>query len=59
MELKFLSLEGDCTLDEKSSRNQKPASQNAKQEQLDQYRVQNTGKPMTTQEGKKKSQDQD
>lgn len=46
-------------MDEKSSRNQKPISQNAKQEQLDQYRVQNAGKPMTTQEGKKKSQDQD
>lgn len=46
-------------MDEKSDRNHKPASQNAKQKQLDQYRIQNTGKPMTTNEGKKISQDQD
>ncbi|MFB4472615.1 catalase [Oceanobacillus caeni] len=46
-------------MDDKSSRNQKPINRNIKQEQLDQYRVQNTGKPMTTQEGKKRSQDQD
>ncbi|MBS4217283.1 catalase [Bacillus sp. FJAT-49711] len=45
--------------DNSSSRNKKSISENAKQEQLDQYRVQNTGKPMTTQEGKKRSQDQD
>lgn len=43
----------------KPSKNRRPVGNNAKQEQLDQYRVQNTGKPMTTQEGKKKSQDQD
>ena len=46
-------------MDNKSSRNQKPVGNNAKQEQLDQYRIQNAGKPMTTQEGKKRSQDQD
>lgn len=43
----------------KSSRDKKPTNTDAKQEQLDQYRVKNTGKPMTTQEGKKRSQDQD
>ncbi|WP_336823591.1 catalase [Sporosarcina sp. USHLN248] len=32
---------------------------NSKQEQLDQYRVQNTGKPMTTNEGRKISNDQE
>ncbi|MFD1206054.1 catalase [Sporosarcina contaminans] len=32
---------------------------NSKQEQLDQYRVQNTGKPMTTKEGRKISNDQE
>ncbi|MFC0300839.1 catalase [Virgibacillus soli] len=46
-------------MDKKSSRNQKPTGQNLKQAQLDQFRVQNKGKPMTTQEGKKISQDQD
>ncbi|MFD1350915.1 catalase [Oceanobacillus caeni] len=46
-------------MDDKSSRNQKPINRNIKQEQLDQYRVQDSGKPMTTQEGKKRSQDQD
>ncbi|RLL41318.1 catalase [Oceanobacillus piezotolerans] len=46
-------------MDKKSSRNQKPINPDVKQEQLDQYRVQNSGKPMTTQEGKKRSQDQD
>ncbi|WP_062106272.1 catalase [Bacillus niameyensis] len=46
-------------MDEKSSRNKKPINTNTKQEQLDEFRVNNTGKPMTTQEGKKKSQDQD
>ncbi|WP_240377153.1 catalase [Bacillus piscicola] len=33
--------------------------QNAKQEQLDQYRTQNTGKPLTTNQGRKISNDQD
>lgn len=46
-------------MDEKSSRNKKPASQNAKQEQLDQFRIQNTGKPMTTNEGIKVSNDEE
>ncbi|WP_163971839.1 catalase [Oceanobacillus halotolerans] len=46
-------------MDDKSSRNHKHISKNAKQEQLDHYRIKNTGKPMTTKEGKKRSQDQD
>ncbi|MEN1969449.1 catalase [Lentibacillus sp. N15] len=47
-------------MDEKSSRNQKPVNNNdSKQQQLNRYRVQDKGKPMTTQEGKKRSQDQD
>ncbi|WLV25205.1 catalase [Aciduricibacillus chroicocephali] len=46
-------------MDKESSKNQRPACENAKQEQLDQYRIQNAGNPMTTNEGKKISQDQD
>ena len=48
-------------MDEKSSRNLKPGagSNNIKQDQLNQYRISDKGKPMTTQEGKKRSQDQD
>nr|WP_072890547.1 catalase [Ornithinibacillus halophilus] len=46
-------------MDEKSSRNQKPVNKDIKQQQLDQYRVKNTGKPMTTMQGKKRSQDTD
>lgn len=38
-------------------RNNHPAGSNSKQEQLDQYRVQNTGKPLTTREGRKISND--
>lgn len=53
----ILKIRGD-NMDDKSSRNQKPKT-NAKQKQLDQHRVKDTGKPMTTQEGKKRSQDQD
>lgn len=34
-------------------------SENKKQKQLDQYRIENTGKPMTTNEGRKISNDQD
>ncbi|WP_042149002.1 catalase [Paucisalibacillus sp. EB02] len=45
-------------MDDKSSRNQKPPT-DPKQEQLDQFRIQNTGKPMTTLQGKKRSQDTD
>ncbi|WP_340002737.1 catalase [Oceanobacillus sp. FSL K6-0127] len=45
--------------DEKSSKNQKRVNQDFKQEQLDQYRIRDYGQPMTTQEGKKRSQDQD
>ncbi|MCM3638063.1 catalase [Sporosarcina luteola] len=39
-------------MDSKSSKNQKPVGQNPKQDQLDQFRVQNTGKQMTTNEGR-------
>ncbi|MBM7599494.1 catalase [Virgibacillus halotolerans] len=46
-------------MDEKSSRNQNPDNKNKKQEQLDRHRISDFGKPMTTQEGKKRSQDQD
>ena len=46
-------------MDEKSSGNNRQMGQNAKQEQLNQYRISNIGEPMTTQEGKKRSQDQD
>ncbi|MHA6252643.1 catalase [Oceanobacillus sp. CAU 1775] len=45
-------------MDEKSHREENSRQQDAKQEQLDQFRVQNAGKPMTTKEGKKISQDQ-
>ena len=43
----------------KSAGNQKPVNENRKQEQLDQYRVSNRGKPLTTNERKKISNDQD
>ncbi|MEK4304399.1 catalase [Oceanobacillus sp. FSL K6-0251] len=46
-------------MDEKSSRNQHSDNRDVKQDQLDQFRVKDSGKPMTTQEGKKRSQDQD
>jgi catalase len=47
-------------MSEKSSpENNRHTTQNAKQEQLNQYRISNVGEPMTTQEGKKRSQDQD
>lgn len=55
---KTLILRGDNNMDDKPSRNQKPKT-DAKQKQLDQYRIHDAGKPMTTQEGKKRSQDQD
>ncbi|WP_047986411.1 catalase [Ornithinibacillus californiensis] len=44
-------------MDDKSSRKKPPTD--PKQEQLDQYRIQNTGEPMTTLQGKKRSQDTD
>lgn len=47
-------------MDDKSSRNQKPVEKKFKKnEQLDQFRVQNTGKPMTTNQGRKISDDED
>lgn len=46
-------------MDKKSSRNNKSVSQNRKQEQLDQFRVTNKGKPLTTQEGRKISNDEE
>jgi catalase len=44
-------------MDKESSRNQRPLSSDAKQRQLDQYRIQNTGNPMTTNQGRKISND--
>lgn len=44
-------------MDNKSP-NQKPIGQNPKQDQLDQFRVQNTGKQMTTNEGRTISNDE-
>ncbi|MCM3584712.1 catalase [Mesobacillus maritimus] len=44
-------------MDEKKSDNQNPVHKNAKQEQLDEYRIKNTGKPLTTNEGRKISND--
>ncbi|MFD1850649.1 catalase [Oceanobacillus bengalensis] len=44
-------------MDEKSSRHQKHGSIDKKQEQLNQSRIQNTGKPMTTSQGRKISND--
>ncbi|RKD21713.1 catalase HPII [Ammoniphilus oxalaticus] len=48
-------------MDHSSSRNKKGIDgnqQDAKQEQLDQYRIQNTGKPMTTNQGRTISNDE-
>ncbi|MGN7476518.1 catalase [Solibacillus silvestris] len=42
-----------------SSNNKGSVNSNAKQEQLDQFRVQNTGKPLTTNQGRKISNDRD
>lgn len=46
-------------MDDKSSKDEKRVNDNVKQEQLNRYRVSDSGQPMTTQEGKKRSQDQD
>src|SRR5690625_5856283 len=46
-------------MDNKSARNQAPVENNSKQEQLDQYRVQNAGKAMTSNQGRKISNDED
>lgn len=46
-------------MDEQSPRQKKPIRQDAKQRQLDQYRITNAGKPLTTNEGKKLSNDSD
>lgn len=45
-------------MDEKSSRDQQQRDQNAKQAQLDQFRIRNTGNPMTTKQGLKVSNDE-
>ena len=42
---------------DKYSQNKKSVKKDAKQEQLDQYRKSNEGKPLTTQEGRKISND--
>ncbi|MEI3607546.1 catalase [Pseudogracilibacillus sp. SE30717A] len=44
-------------MDNKSSRNREP--ENRKQEQLDQFRIRDTGKPLTTNAGKRLSNDAD
>ena len=46
-------------MNDKSSKDEKRVNDNVKQEQLNRYRVSDSGQPMTTQEGKKRSQDQD
>lgn len=46
-------------MDDKSSRNQKPVNKNLKNQQLDEFRVKNTGKPMTTNQSLKISNDQE
>ncbi|MBP2242927.1 catalase [Cytobacillus eiseniae] len=43
--------------DKSNSENRKPVDGNSKNEQLDQYRVKNTGEPMTTNQGRKISND--
>ena|SRR5690625_2294451 len=45
-------------MDDKSSRNQNFSKTNAKQQQLDQFRISNKGKPLTTKEGRKISNDE-
>ncbi|GIO25407.1 catalase [Ornithinibacillus bavariensis] len=44
-------------MDKESSRNHQSMSSDAKQRQLDQFRIQNTGNPMTTNQGKKLAND--
>ncbi|MFC5465117.1 catalase [Lederbergia graminis] len=46
-------------MDDKTPRNKKPVPTDKKQQQLDQYRIQNTGKPMTTNEGIKIANDEE
>lgn len=41
------------SMSDKGSRDQEPVGENIKQEQLDQYRISNVDKPMTTMQGKK------
>ena len=47
----------DDYMSEDLSKDQNKRATNPKQEQLDQYRIQNTGKPMTTNQGRKISND--
>lgn len=44
-------------MDNMSSRNQKPVGQDPKQEQLEEFRIQNTGNPLTTNQSRKISND--
>ena len=47
-------------MDDKTSKDRKlPSQENAKQQQLDQYRIQNAGKPMTTKQNLKISNDEE
>lgn len=49
----------DEYMDEESSGDQKRDETNAKQEQLDKFRIQNTGKPLTTKQSLKVSNDEE
>ncbi|MGM8366183.1 catalase [Virgibacillus sp. W0181] len=44
-------------MDDQSSRDQNPVNKDGKQKQLDQYRIHDTGEPMTTSQGRKISND--
>lgn len=46
-------------MDEKPSRNQKSDGENAKQKQLNKFRIQNAGKPLTTKQSLKVSNDEE
>lgn len=46
-------------MDERTSRNEKRVNENSKQKQLDKYRIKNAGKPLTTNVGRKISNDED
>lgn len=46
-------------MDNSSSQNNKKVNENSKNEQLEQFRIQNTGNPLTTNQSKKLSNDED
>lgn len=57
MKLKIERRIGDIMDEKESSREYKHMNQDAKQDQLDKFRIQNTGKPMTTSQGRLISND--